>query len=451
VGEAFISQKKRITGIFRTDIHDKEMEKDIYIDILSMKDLDDNKLCVPTESEIKSYKEASKKGDFMDKLCKSFAPTIYGYRDIKESMLLTLVGAHEIVHDKRGWINMFMVGDPSMAKSKLLEFAFKVTPKSIYTSGKGTSAAGLTIGMVKQADGTSIMMAGVYPSAHMGFACLDEFDKMGKDDRSSMHEVMEQGKVSRALAGNIVTLPAIVGTLAAANPRYGSYDMSLTLKDNLYLPSTILTRFDIIWLLRDKVDTLMDTKKAKHVLKYFEEGSSADDIYMNVQNLSGYLNYCRQLRPKLSKAAGEKLLRMYTKLREAARKEEGLPVSMRQFESLIRLTLAHARLYMKDIADEEDVDEIIRLVRESFASMGYKIEITSTGMLFQQEHQNKSQKFIHAWQVVKDTDGLVRKKKLKDYLKEADDWAPEDVDKLFFKFERAGSIMEPKSGMYRWV
>ncbi len=451
VGEAFISQKKKIIGIFNVDIDEKKAEKDIYIDIVNMESLDDTKLCMPSDADINMLREASKKHGWMDKLCKSFAPTIYGYRDIKESLLLTLVSSHEITHEKRGWVNMFMVGDPSMAKSKLLEFAFKVTPKSIYTSGKGTSAAGLTIGMVKQSDGTSVMMAGVYPTVHKGFACLDEFDKMSKDDRSSMHEVMEQGNVSRALAGATITLPAMVSTIAAANPRYGSYDLSLSLKDNLYLPSTILTRFDIIWLLRDKVDSLLDTKKASHILKYFEEGNVSDDVYLDEKNLSAYLNYARQLRPKLTKGAGRKLMNIYNKLREASQKQDGLPVSMRQFESLIRLTLNHAKLYFKNVADEEDVDEIIRLMRESYASMGVKVEISGNTILFSQEKKSKDQKFIHAFKACKDEAGLVSMRKLKDYLAEADDWAPEDVEKTFWKFKGAGNIIDQANSLYKWV
>ena len=181
VGTAFVGQKKRVIGLFKTVYDPKKTEHSVIIDVSYIEDLDDVKLVKPTDSELKKLKEDSKEADFIDKVVNSYAPHIYGYSQIKKSLLLQLAGG--VNGKRRGDINVLLVGDPSMAKSELLKFGKKITQTSIYTSGKGTSAAGLTIGMVKLSDGTMIAQAGVLPLSSGGFAFIDEFDKMNKLDR----------------------------------------------------------------------------------------------------------------------------------------------------------------------------------------------------------------------------------------------------------------------------
>ena len=217
VGTAFVGQKKRIIGLFKTVYDPKKTEHNVIIDVSYIEDLDDVKLVKPTEPELIKLKEESKKPDFIKKVVSSYAPHIYGYGDIKKSLLLQLAGG--VNGKRRGDINILLVGDPSMAKSELLKFGKKITQTSIYTSGKGTSAAGLTIGMVKLSDGTMIAQAGVLPLCSGGFAFIDEFDKMNKLDRSSMHEAMEQQTVSRAVAGTQLTLPAKTSDIGSSKPK----------------------------------------------------------------------------------------------------------------------------------------------------------------------------------------------------------------------------------------
>ena len=219
----------------------------MIIDVSYIEDLDDVKLVKPTDSELKKLKEDSKEPDFINNVVRSYAPHIYGYSQIKKSLLLQLAGG--VNGKRRGDINVLLVGDPSMAKSELLKFGKKITQTSIYTSGKGTSSAGLTIGMVKLSDGTMIAQAGVLPLCSGGFAFIDEFDKMNKLDRSSMHEAMEQQTVSRAVAGTNLTLPAKTSILAAANPKFGKYDPAESLGENINVPPALLSRFDLIWLI----------------------------------------------------------------------------------------------------------------------------------------------------------------------------------------------------------
>ena len=271
---SYVGQKKEITGLFRSDVDLKKNEHDVFIDVLSVRDLNDVKPLLPTDEEEKKLVDDSKKDGFVDKVVNSFAPMIYGYNDIKLSILLQLVGG--VKTQKRGDINMFLIGDPSMAKSELLKFASGLVQKSVYTSGRGSSAAGLTIGIVKMSDGRNIAQAGVLPMCDGGLACIDEFDKMNIDDRSAMHEAMEQQTVSIAKAGISMTLPSRTSVLAAANPKYGMYDNDNSLKDNINIPTPLLSRFDLIWLIQDKIHMTSDRLKANHILDSFDNDMSDD-------------------------------------------------------------------------------------------------------------------------------------------------------------------------------
>ena len=220
VGSIFVGQKKRITGLYRSVFNTKTNENKILIDVISEKDLDNSCDILLTDDELNVIKKLIDQDDFLTKMCSSFAPQIYGYETLKKSILLQLVGG--VGGLKRGDVNVLLVGDPSMAKSELLKFANKITQKSIYTSGKGSSAAGLTIGLVKLDNGKHVAQAGVLPLCSGGFAFIDEFDKMNTVDRSGLHEAMEQQTVSIAKAGFRMTLPSKTAILAAANPKFGT-------------------------------------------------------------------------------------------------------------------------------------------------------------------------------------------------------------------------------------
>ena len=268
IGKVFVGQKKRVTGIFKS-IVTKDDENDIVIQLISMEDLDLCDTLLPSDTEIQDYKKqlSSDETKFIKKLVDSFAPEIYAddlYKDIKLSILLQLVGG--VKTRKRGDINQLLVGDPSMAKSELLKASRRLTQKSVFTSGRGASAAGLTIGIVELPNGRKVAQAGVMALCSGGHAMIDEFDKMNPSDRSAMHEAMEQQTVSIAKAGINLTLPAQTSVMAAANPIYGKYDLERNLAENLNLPPPLLTRFDFIWLLVDVVNSKDDTSKAQHIL-----------------------------------------------------------------------------------------------------------------------------------------------------------------------------------------
>jgi replicative DNA helicase Mcm len=279
---------------------------------------------------------------------------------------------------RRGDINVLLVGDPSMAKSELLKFGKKITQTSIYTSGKGTSAAGLTIGMVKLSVGTMIAQAGVLPLCSGGFAFIDEFDKMNKLDRSSMHEAMEQQTVSRAVAGTQLTLPAKTSILAAANPKFGKYDPAESLGENINVPPALLSRFDLIWLIKDKVDLHSDMAKANHILNTYSDDKSIEKPYLTPKQLMAYINHVRTAKPRLSNETRKEILKIYEKMRQLSKEDESaLAIGTRQLEAIVRLSQAHAKLYFRDTVVGEEVDCVFDLLKETYKSFEMDIETGS--------------------------------------------------------------------------
>ena len=452
VGHSYMGQKKKITGAFQVEYDTKGKQKDIYIDILTVKDLDDIELIMPSDDDLYRWMEDSRDKQFIEDVIGSFAPHIFGYRNIKLSLLLSIASKRGRIHKRRrGWINTLMVGDPGMAKSMMLEEVELITQKSTYTTGKGSTAAGLTAGMVKQDNGTSILQAGTYPLSHRGVAIVDEFDKMNKDDMGIMHEVMEQGRVTRSVSGKNVSLPAIAVTLAAANPRFGNYDDALTLMENIDLPTPILTRFDLIFLIKDKVDGVLDSKKADKVLDDFGDVDTTVDTYMNKKQLTAYLNYVQSLEVTITPAARFKLKKIYEKLRNISKEKGSIPVTPRTLESLGRLCMAHARMLFKTEADEEDVAAVYKLFRESYLTFGKELEDDGTQLtLMKSEKLNKDQQFMRAWKKCADVKNYVDEKDLYEILELEYMWERKSSMNKFNVTYNAGIIKKCANGRYRW-
>jgi len=445
VGTSFIGQKKRILGIFRSDIDEKKDENDVYIDVISLTDVDDVEEILPTDDEIKCIKEDIEDGDFIDKLVNSYAPHIYGYNDIKLSCLLQLVGGVE--SKKRSDINILLVGDPSMAKSELLKYGKEVTQKSIYTSGKGTTSAGLTIGMVKLSDGRMVAQAGVLPLCNRGQAFIDEFDKMNKDDRSSMHEAMEQQTVSIAKAGVSMTLDAKTSILAAANPKFGNYDDNLTLMDNINIPSPLLSRFDLIWLIKDKVNVTEDMQKANHILDGFDNVDIDRTCRFSSRELTAYINLVKKCKPQITKEVRLEIVRLYEKLRQSS--NEQFNIGIRQLEALIRLSMAHAKLKLKNDVEVEDIMAVRQLLVNMYSN--FDIDIASGGTqnkLFTSGKMSKEQTYHKMWADCADKEGKV---KLTDFMKKLEEEGVSNLDatKLFHRWENTNTIKLMADGTYK--
>ena len=443
---SFVGQKKLITGLFRSVVDLKNNENEVFVDIICLDDLEEQEPIIPSKEELEKITEDTKSDTFISDLVGSFAPNIYGYGDVKLAILLELVGG--VKTNKRGDINTLLVGDPSMAKSELLKFANKITQRSIYTSGRGSSAAGLTIGMVKMPDGTLVAQAGVLPICNNGFAFIDEFDKMNKDDRSSMHEAMEQQTVSIAKAGIQMTLPTRTAILAAANPKYGMYDTDITLRDNIDVPAPLLSRFDMIWLIRDKVHQTEDMAKATHVLNSFTDGDVSS--YFSDIQLMAFLNYARSLKPKLLEESKKKLLEIYEQMRNSSNQSK-MPVGVRQLEALVRMSMAYAKLNLKEVVTIDDVYSVEALIRTMYEAFGQSLDKQSVQQQIYFDKKNtKQHDLLSVWNSCKDENGNVRLKVFQKTLVDAG-MSEDETKRLIDRWENSNVIKLNKDGSYKRI
>ncbi len=310
----------------------------------------------------------------------SFAPHIKGHRLIKEALILTMIGSdsHTLPDGAkvRGDINIFLVGDPGTAKSEMGKSTYRVAPRAFYTSGRGSSGVGLTASTIQdKVTGAYMLEPGITVLADLGTAIIDEFDKMDAKDRSALHEVMEQQTVSVARGGINATLNARASIIAIANPVYGKYDPFKNLTENIpNIPIPLLTRFDMIFVVRDVPEKDRDRKIAKHVISAHNNNlNSASKNAMDMELFAKYLRYAKQKHPKLSTEAEEKIINYYIKMRNTDDSESGFTITPRQLEGLIRLTTARAKLLLKDIADETDADKAISVLELMFKSSGVDV------------------------------------------------------------------------------
>ena len=446
VRTSFVGQRKRITGLFRSNLDLKKNENDVFIDVLCLEDLEETKPVLPSEEDIKKYNTFLKEGTLLDKLISSFAPDIFGYSVIKLSIILELLGG--VRTNKRGDINILLVGDPSMAKSELLKFSKKITQKSIYTSGRGSSAAGLTIGMVKMDDGRMIAQAGVLPICDMGFAFIDEFDKMSKEDRSSMHEAMEQQTVSIAKSGIQLTLPTRTSILAAANPKYGVYDSQISLTDNIDIPAPLLSRFDLIWLIKDKIHQTEDMRKATHILNSFT--SNKQDCFFSERDLMIFIYYAKTFTPSLKNEAKSKLLEIYERMRKASSQSQ-MPVGTRQLEALVRLSMAYAKLNLRNEVIIEDVLNVELLINDMYEAFGLSLERNNIQQqIYFDNKNNKQHDAITMWNTCISEDNTVG---LKEFELEliASGMTENSAKHLIDRWEKNNVIKLKKNGRYERI
>jgi len=336
-----------------------------------------------SEEEEQEFLEMSRRPDLYKLFASCIAPSIYGNEDIKKAITcLLLGGSKKILPDGmrlRGDINVLLLGDPGTAKSQLLKFVEKCSPIAIYTSGKGSSAAGLTASVQRDTSTREFYLeGGAMVLADNGVVCIDEFDKMRDEDRVAIHEAMEQQTISIAKAGITTILNARTSVLAAANPIFGRYDDLKTPGENIDFQTTILSRFDLIFIVRDDHDRNRDETIAKHVMNLHMNGqarnqnqSVADQpqAEISVEKMKRYISYAKsRCAPRMSAEAAEKLSSHFVSIRRQVARAEAdanqrssIPITVRQLESLVRITESLAKLSLSPIATEAHVDEAIRL------------------------------------------------------------------------------------------
>ena len=370
--------------------------------------------------DVANVKTIAARDDVLDIMARSLCPTIFGHDYIKKALVLQLLGGCERnLSNKthlRGDINIMIIGDPSTAKSQLLRSVMEIAPLAISTTGRGSSGVGLTAAVGSDAEtGERVLEAGATVLADRGVVCIDEFDKMGENDRVAIHEVMEQQTVTIAKAGIHATLNARCSVIAAANPVYGQYDRTRRPQDNIGLPDSLLSRFDLLFIVLDQLDPALDRRLSEHVLRshqYRRPGTTMEPeplhqiSSLNLDDVRGdagrtgavwqqgrggssnsfssrltdataevgdsgqtltkefmrkYLFYAKRTEPELSQEAIDNISEIYATMR-SKQSNRTLPVTARSLETLIRLSSAHAKLRLSPSVDKEDVEVAEKLV-----------------------------------------------------------------------------------------
>lgn len=368
-------------------------------------------------SKIKRFSK-QKRGDIFEILSRSIAPSIHGHEYIKKAVLCLLLGGVEKILENgtrlRGDINVMLIGDPSTAKSQVLRYVLHSAPRAIATTGRGTSGVGLTAAITTDKDsGERRLEAGAMVLADRGIVCIDEFDKMSDIDRTAIHEVMEQGRVTISKAGIHAKLNARCSVLAAANPVYGRYDEYKNPMDNIGMQDSLLSRFDLLFIVLDVMDPEHDARIAEFVLRmhryrnpgeqdgeplrvdgdvdnlatyedkvdeeemevYVKHDNLLHGVKKNTQKICSlqflrkYIHVAKNMTPILTREAGECISNEYAKLRtndNLGNKSKTLPITARALETLIRLSTAHAKARMSKTVDVQDAEAAVELVNFAY-------------------------------------------------------------------------------------
>jgi replicative DNA helicase Mcm len=409
--------------------------------------------------EEKIIKSLSQNPDIYNRLVDSFAPHIQGHTLIKEAILLLIAGSTQrLLQDGtkiRGDINIFLVGDPGTAKSEMLKFCARIAPRGLYTSGRGSTAAGLTAAVVRDKSGIMMLEAGAVVLGDQGLVCIDEFDKMKPEDRSALHEVMEQQSASIAKGGIVATLNARTSILAAANPMYGKYDPFKNITENVNLPIPLLTRFDLIFVVRDIPSKEKDSRIAKHIINLYTPGGNDTRSLIDSDILTKYLSYSKRINPVLTKEAEDEILAYYMKMRNVE-SEEMITVTPRQLEGLIRLATARARLLMKDQVEAEDAERAIFLIESMLRDAGVDVNTgkVDLGVLQGRAHSevSKMQLFMDVLKSLEGDNKMAVEERL--FIKElvkSGKFTEEEARNYLRRMLREASIYESKPGHYNRV
>jgi len=410
---------------------------------------------LPSPEEEKQILELAKDPWIHRKIINSIAPSIYGYEHIKEAIMYLLFGGvPKTLPDItiRGELNILLIGDPGTAKSQLLQYVARVAPRGLYTSGRGTTAAGLTAAVIREKGGGMSLEAGALVLADKGVACIDEIDKMRPEDRVAIHEAMEQHTVSVAKGGIVATLNARTAILAAANPALGRYEQRRTIAENISLPVTILSRFDLLFVLRDVPNKDIDSKMSEHILEIHRRGLTPLEPPIPLELLKKYISYAKGIKPVLTNEALQRLKDFYLAMRSVS-ESEGSPIAItaRQLESLVRLAEARARAALRTEVLAEDAEAAINIMKRSLEEVGidlssykFDIDLIMTGK--PKSLRDKLQTLLAVLTEMEKEVGMVEKAALINRLETEYKIPRNEVERLIAQLQREGTIYEPREG-----
>jgi replicative DNA helicase Mcm len=420
---------------------------------------------VISEEEEKEIMEFAKSGKAFETLARNFAPTIYGHDKIKEALVLQMFGG--VIKPRsdgvrtRGDIHILLIGDPGAAKSQLLKRVSVIAPKARFVSGKGASGAGLTASVVKDEflKGWALE-AGALVLANQGVACIDELDKMTDEDRSAMHEALEQQTITISKANIQATLKSETTVLAAANPKFGRFDPYEILAKQINLPPALMSRFDLIFPVRDLPNKEDDSRIANFILKLHQDVKRADNVEISTDFIKKYVGYAkRTCKPKLTDEALDEIQQYYVRIRNMSQDGEGgikaVPITARQLEALVRLTESSAKTRLATVCTREDAQQATALLDYTLGQIGLdpdtgKLDIDriTTGVSANQRSHITVVREVFKTLSDDSENDLVAEE---DIIREAEmkGIAEDKTEEVLQKLKKTGDIYEPKKGFYK--
>ncbi len=425
----------------------------------------------PNAEELRWITELSQQEDIVERIRDSISPTIYGMEWEKRAIALQQFGGvdKELPDGTRirGDIHMLMMGDPGLAKSQLLRSAARIAPRGVMATGKSTSAAGLTAAAVRDefGEGRWTLEAGTLVLASGGIACIDEIDKMSDEDRSSMHEAMEQQTISIAKAGINAQLKSKCSVLAAANPRRSRFDMSMPLPPQVNMPVSLLSRFDIFFIIEDKADPDKDSLLADRIIQSHLAGevlkpgevNEGDELAIrsvegpiNSRMLKLYISYAKKLRPVMTAEAQHKIKDFYTRLRNryhnTDEQDKTMPITPRQLESIIRIAEAYAKMYLSSTVEFKHA-EMATDMMDLFLQVTLRgdVDYAWTGMNAQQRRKEENPSMI-LLDIISPS-GSMDEEEIYDMMQEKG-FMRKDVEKYLTKLREDGRLL--KDGYDKW-
>jgi len=413
-----------------------------------------------SEEDERQIQELSEDPELFNKLRNSVATSIWGYEEIKEALVLQMFGGVRKISEDgsifRGDIHVFLMGDPGVAKSVTLKFVSNIAPKGRYIVGKAATGAGITATVVRDEflKGWSLE-AGAMVLANKGILCIDEIEKMDANDRSAMHEALEQQTVTISKANVQATLSAQTSVLAAGNPKYGRFEPLQSISEQIDLPPALINRFDLIFIQRDLPNIEQDEKIATHVLNMHQKNEVKPDIEVDL--FKKYVAYAKQrIKPKLTQDAVDEIKGFYMKMRKASLDGGGtsISISARQLQGLVRLAEAHAKSRLSPIVEVEDSQVAIRLTNYYLMQVGYDPETKTFDIdrFSTKISSSKRSKIL----LLKDSIRKLEEKfgkqipidKLREEMKDMSD---AEFEESIEKLKKSGDLFQPKQGFIQDV